>query len=366
MSHDLTQYSEDFHRDRLKEALTLAQSRRGFCAPNPAVGAVLVRDKKVIARGRHWAAGFPHAEVDALKGTTESLENAILYVTLEPCCHSGKTPPCTQRIIDAGIRCVYYAFRDPNPLVAGKGAAALNRAGIQCQQMDVAEIDAFYASYARWVREGLPTATAKIAMSMDGKIAGVNGKRVAITGSELQKYTHLWRKQSDAILTTINTVIHDDPQLNVRLGEEVIKKPLYLLDTQLQCPLSAKLLATGEPLTVFHAVDADENRKKQLIAVGVRCVEVKHDQGGLDLPEVLKILGDEGVHDVWVEVGGRCFQSLWSQCLINRAFIYIAPVLLGAKATPAFSESIDIQGRAKAVRWYPQGSDVVCEITPQD
>lgn len=362
MSNKLIQYSEDFHADRLKEALLLAQNRRGFCAPNPAVGAVLVNNEKVIASGQHWAAGFAHAEVDALKDVTENLQDAILYVTLEPCCHSGKTPPCTQRIIEVGVRCVYYAYQDPNPAVSGKGAAVLRQAGIQCQQIEMPEIEAFYASYTRWVQQGLPTVTAKIALSLDGKIAGVDGASVAITGGELKKYTHEWRRQSDAILTTANTVIQDDPQLTVRLKKEVIKKPLYVLDTQLRCPLAAKIMKTGERATFFHAANADEKKRKQLTAAGACCVEVGHDQTGLDLSHVLNVIGGEGIHDVWVEAGGCCFQALWTQRLMNRAFIYTAPVVLGPKATPAFSEVLDMTEGAKRIRWCQQGDDAVCEV----
>ena len=357
------QYSSDFHKDTLKEALVLAQSRRGFCAPNPAVGAVVVKNNKVIGQGRHFAAGSAHAEVEALRGLGDEARGATLYVTLEPCCHWGKTPPCTELIIKSGIREVYYALRDPNFVVAGKGEQALHHAGIPCHQVELSEITEFYESYVYWLQRGLPKVTAKIAMSLDGKIAGANGKRTLITGEALQHYTHQWRQQSDALLTTINTVIQDDPRLTVRLEGSTIKKPIYVLDSQLQFPLTATLLSTSGRLTILHAANIKNSRKKELTAAGVRCVGVNTDQKGLNLLDMLKIIGEDGVHDLWVEAGGKCFQSLLSQHLLNRAFIYVAPVVLGPDATPAFTGALNIQDGAKEVRWRALGLDALCELS---
>lgn len=352
----------DIHINRLKEALDLAQTRKGYCAPNPAVGAVVVRDQKIIAQGTHWAAGEPHAEAVALKQLGNLCDGAILYVTLEPCCHWGKTPPCTQGIIKSGIRKVYYAFKDPNPKVGGKGIIELEKAGIECEQIAVSEIDDFYKSYTHWILNKRPWVTAKLAITLDGKIAGSNKKKVAITGAKLKEYTHQQRNVHDAILTTINTIIQDDPQLNVRLHNEIFKKPIYVLDSQLRLPLTATILKTAKELTIFHAADVNSHRRLSLISANVRCVPIEKTVLGLNLKEVFKFIGQDGMHDVWVEAGAQCFQSLLSQQLTNRLFIYIAPKVLGANALPAFTEKVELFNYAKTVHWKPFGRDVVCEV----
>src|SRR3990167_7826390 len=210
------------HDYYLNEALVLAKKRRGFCAPNPSVGAVIVKNRKMIGSANHWAAGYFHAERQALMEIGKKAKGASLYVTLEPCCHWGKTPPCTDIIIHSGIKKVFYAARDPNPIISGKGIQILKSAGILCEQIKLPAIDLFYQSYYYWTQHHLPWVTAKLAMSLDGKIAGPQGEPVSLTGAQLNTFTHQSRRESDAILTTVNTIIHDDPQMNVRLHDEII------------------------------------------------------------------------------------------------------------------------------------------------
>ncbi|MGB6976420.1 MAG: bifunctional diaminohydroxyphosphoribosylaminopyrimidine deaminase/5-amino-6-(5-phosphoribosylamino)uracil reductase RibD, partial [Gammaproteobacteria bacterium] len=237
----------------LLEALELAELRRGFCAPNPAVGAVVVKQGRVLATGYHKASGQPHAEAEALGSLGDEARGATLYVTLEPCCHLGKkTPPCTELLIARGIREVYYGFTDPNPQVAGLGAQALQAAGIPCKHVPLASIDEFYQSYAHWWQTRQPWLTAKLALSLDGKIAGAKGKRMNITGAELQQYTHTLRHQADALLTTARTILNDDPQMNVRLGDKVIAKPLYIIDRELYLPLTARIWQTAKTICILH------------------------------------------------------------------------------------------------------------------
>lgn len=350
------------HVAYLRQALALANARRGFCAPNPAVGALVVKNGNVLAQGTHWAAGDPHAERAALATLGGAAQGALVYVTLEPCCHYGKTPPCTQFIIDAGIERVYYALKDPYPAVAGKGAQALKAAGISCEQIELPEINDFYRSYIYWIKHRKPWVTLKIALSLDGKIAGAKGAPLPITGAELQQYTHENRRSSDALLTTINTIIHDDPQLTIRLDGEVVKKPIYVLDSQLQCPLTANVLTTASRLIIFHEHNADKNRKAQLVNQGVRCVAVNKNQRGLLLADIIKIIGEDGIHDLWVEAGGRCFQSFIEQSLAHRALIYIAPKILGPACKPAFDEEIPLLSKANSVAWHAYGQDVMCEL----
>lgn len=348
--------------DYMREALRLAGVRRGFCAPNPSVGAVIVQAGKVIARGLHWASGCAHAEVDALRklefGTARG---STLYVTLEPCCHFGKTPPCTEAIIASGIKEVVYGLRDPNSVVAGKGEQALLEAGILCRQLEWPELTQFYHSYGYWQRSGRPWVTAKLALSLDGKIAEADGRPAVITGPELVQLTHQCRKRSDAILTTVRTIQADNPQLNVRLGDEMIAKPIYVLDRLLAIPRGAKIFKTAAKLTLFYQANLDV---PEWLSLAAHCVPLPlfRDTLYLDCPAVLEQIGRDGIHDLWVEAGGKCFQSLCQQNLLNRGLIYLGAKKLSADAKTAFTADFDVFSQTQAMRWQMVGGDAVCEL----
>lgn len=327
----------------LQRALELAQSRRGFCAPNPAVGCVIVKNNRVIGEGLHLACGKPHAEVDALQKLGERAEGADLYVTLEPCCHWGRTPPCTQAIVEAKITRVFYAFRDPNPKVAGQGEATLKQAGIACEKLSSQAIDDFYESYAYWTKHKMPFVTAKLAVSLDGKIAGVDGKPVEISGKEAKIFTFENRLHTDAILTTITTVQNDDPQLNIRFANETIRKPIYLLDSFLRFRFASKIMRTAQRLTIFHQKKTFKAKKDTLQRNDVRIIPVRKNDFGLNLTDVLKQIGEDGVHDLWVEAGAKCFNALWEQGLINRAYLYYSSQKIGP-GIDAFVKPLDLQG----------------------
>ncbi len=352
------------HIQYLQEALKLAQTKKGFCAPNPAVGTIIVKHGTVIATGCHAGAGKMHAEAVALKNLSiaQSVDSTV-YVTLEPCCHYGKTAPCTKLLIERQVKTVYYGFTDPNPLVSGQGKNELEEAGIECIHLQLPEIDAFYESYQYWTSTQRPWVTAKLALSLDGKIAGINGECMLITGKEAQIFTHQWRKQSDAILTTVKSTIQDDPQLNIRLGQEIYQKPVYVLDKNLSFPEEARLLNTAQTLTLFHQENIDENRKKQLEAKGIHCVSVPLKNDTLDADKVLAYIGKQGVHDLLLEAGGICFESFVAHKNIQRAFIYVALKWLGANMQSAFSHDTDIFTQAKHLKWQVLGDDVVCECT---
>lgn len=352
------------HIHYLQQALTLAQKGRGFCAPNPAVGAVIVKNQRVIATGYHSSVGKAHAEAEALKQLSqEESAGSVVYVTLEPCCHQGRTPPCTKLLIERGVKAVYYGFDDPNPLVFRQGRQQLQDAGIDCIHCPLPEIDAFYQSYAYWTKTQYPLVTAKLAMSLDGKIAGLHGKCLPITGKDAELFTHQWRKQSDAILTTVKTVIQDDPQLNVRLGGEILKKPIYILDTHLAFPKNAKLLNTAEKITLFHGENADEKRKDQLESKGVHCVPIPLKGDRIAPHEALAYIGQNGIHDLLLEAGGICFESLVLAEQVHRAFVYVALKWLGAEAQSAFSHNTTIFAKAKQLQWRALGEDAICEFT---
>jgi diaminohydroxyphosphoribosylaminopyrimidine deaminase/5-amino-6-(5-phosphoribosylamino)uracil reductase len=347
----------------LRKALELAKIHRGFCAPNPSVGAVIVRAGLVVAAGYHTGPGNPHAEVDAIRKLPEGgARGATIYITLEPCCHFGRTPPCTDAIKKSGITRVVYGYRDPNPIVAGKGEAALTSVGIICEHMHLPEINNFYASYLHWHVTKKPFITAKIALSLDGKIAGKNDAPVQITGEPLNELTHYSRKKNDAILTTIRTVLQDDPQMNVRSSGQIYAKPLYVLDSDLRMPITAKVFTTTKSITIFHKEGAASERIAALTKAGARCIPVPHTADGLALENVISNIGADGVHDLWIEAGGKCFAAFTTMRLLQRAIIYIGSTWIGEGKT-AFADDFSFKLlHSGNLRWLQFGRDVMCEI----
>lgn len=346
----------------LKTALELAEIRRGFCAPNPSVGAVVVKKNHIIASGYHFASGHPHAEVEALRAVREKTDDVTLYVTLEPCCHRNKkTPPCTDLLIERGIKKVVYGFRDPNPAVAGMGEKTLQAADIECVYYPIPEIDEFYRSYQHWWQTQTPFVTAKLAMSLDGKIAGENGERITITSHNAQQFTHLQRKRSDAILTTAQTIIVDDPLLNARIENEIVAKPLYILDRQLKTPLTANIFQSAKSLTFFHDDSVNAQTKALFEQHNVRCVMMPTHANKLDLTKIIKFIGSEGVHDLWIEAGGQCFSAFAGENLLQCGLIYVAPKWLGETAQAAFDKA-DFFAKAHQMSWHALNPDAMCKL----
>ncbi|OGT29882.1 MAG: riboflavin biosynthesis protein RibD [Gammaproteobacteria bacterium RIFCSPHIGHO2_12_FULL_35_23] len=320
----------------LLKALTLAKLKRGFCSPNPAVGAVVVRDNEIIAEGFHQGPGTHHAEVDALcKLTPEQTQSATLYVTLEPCCIYGRTPPCTDLIIKSQLAKVVYAFKDPNPRVSGQGAQILNQANILCEHHPLTEINNFYQSYAYWWQHKKPWVSIKLALSKDQKIAGVKSQFIKITGPEADHYTHKERLHCDAILTTVKTILHDNPQLNARINNTIYSKPLYIIDRLLQLPESAQVHLTAKNITLFHQAHVDKIKLTTLQQRGIRCHAIETSNNLLDLAAIISQMGDNGIHDLWVEVGSHVFNSFLKAKLANRVLIYQSDNALGPTAYPA-------------------------------
>lgn len=353
----------ELDRTFLLQALELAAKRRGFTAPNPAVGAVVVKNNQVIASGFHQQAGNPHAEVLALeKLTLDERRQATIYVTLEPCCHYGRTPPCTDLIIQSGLKRVVYAHCDPNPLVLGQGEAQLKAHGIEVSTVFIPEIAKFYQAYDFWTQRKLPWVNTKIALSLDGKIAAAGGRPVAITGSDLNAFTQQQRKIADAIFTTVKTVIRDNPRFNARVGQEIFAKAVYVLDRQLQFPPTAQLLQTAKNITLFHDRSADAKNLAQFQALGLRCLAIDSQHNQLDLAAVMAVIGQDGMHQLWSETGGQCFYALHAAGLVKKTFIYIAPKILGETAYGGLRLSETMLARANAVQWQSFGQDVVCEL----
>lgn len=349
----------------LKTALGLAQQRKGFCAPNPAVGAVIAKGPEILGMGYHWGPSHPHAEIEALKDLSSSqTQQADLYVTLEPCCHHGRTPPCTDAIIKSGISRVFYGFKDPDARVAGQGIALLEAAGIRCEHLELAEINDFYAGYQHWQRYQRPRVTAKLALSLDGKIAGENGTPIKISGPEADFFTHEQRKYADALLTTAQTIIKDDPRLDVRLEKENFNKPLYILDNRLSTPITARVFQTAAEIIFLHSENVSSTKIASFQKIGAICIAVPcYDNGWLQWESVLHEIGERGVQDLWVEAGSRCFESLLLEKYLNDAYLYFSPKYVGLKGVSAFSASEDLFSAAEKKTWQILGEDAVCRLS---
>lgn len=349
------------HVAYLQQALELAKIRRGFCSPNPAVGAIIVNEAgEILATGYHLGAGHAHAEVDALQKLNDKAKDATIYITLEPCCHWGRTPPCTDAIIQSGIKKVFYAMKDPNPIVSGKSKMILAKENIFCEHIEIPEITAFYQSYHYWQQTKKPFVTGKIALSLDGKIAGKKGEPIQITGDALKELTYEHRKKSDAILTTAKTIISDDPQMNVR-GAETIAKPIYILDRELKISLNAKIFSTAKSVTLFHGKNVAPERLEMFLQHNIRCIEIPVVDEKLNLLRVMEEIGKDGIQDLWVEAGGTCFAEMAKQHLLHKMLIYVAPRWLGF-GLEAFPPGFSLNYPLESISWKKVGHDAVCEI----
>lgn len=314
----------------MAEALRLAGQGLNSTSPNPRVGCVLVKDENLLGSGWHRVAGEPHAEVYALREAGEQAKGATAYVTLEPCSHHGRTPPCSDALIAAGVVRVVVAVADANPLVAGKGIASLRAAGIQveCGLMEAATRELNAGFFARMSR-GLPLVRSKIGMSLDGRGALANGVSQWITGTDARLDVQHWRARSCAVLTGINTVLSDDAQLNVR-EIATMRQPLrVVLDSTLRIPLDAKILRGG--VLVYCAMD-DRQKIVQLQDAGAMVVVLPDSNGQVDLHAMLRDLAQRGCNEVLVEAGAVLNGALLSNGLVDELLLYIAPQLLGDAA----------------------------------
>lgn len=320
----------------MARALQLAERGLWTTSPNPRVGCVLVREGEIVAEGWHERAGEPHAEVHALRAAGELARGATAYVTLEPCSHHGRTPPCAEALIAAGVTRVVAAMRDPNPLVAGNGLAMLQAAGIEtaCGLLENEARELNIGFVARMTR-GRPWLRLKAAASLDGKTALNNGISQWITGLEARRDGHRWRARACAILTGIGTVRDDDPQLSVR-EVDTPRQPLrVVVDSKLEIPLTAKILRGG-PVLVAAAVD-DEKRANSLRATGAEVVVLPNPHGKVELSGLLEELGRRGTNEVHVEAGFKLNGSLLREGLVDELLLYLAPCLIGHDASGLFN-----------------------------
>jgi diaminohydroxyphosphoribosylaminopyrimidine deaminase / 5-amino-6-(5-phosphoribosylamino)uracil reductase len=324
----------------MQRALELAERARGLTSPNPMVGAVVVTAAgEIVGEGFHARAGEPHAEIEALRAAGGRARGATLYVTLEPCAHHGRTPPCAPAVIEAGVARVVAAIGDPNPLVGGRGLDLLRAAGIEVRiGVGAAEAERQNRVFLTAMRERRPHVTLKAGMTLDGKIADLHGASRWITGDAARHRAHRLRSESDAIVVGIGTVLRDDPELTVRLGEPWPREPLrVVLDTAARTPVGARLIRAGRPSSTVIAVGAGapEPRVRALAASGATIVACGTRDGRVDLGALLTDLFARDVRAVLVEGGGEVHGAFLDAGLVDRVAMFAAPLLIGGRgATP--------------------------------
>lgn len=323
----------------MARALRLAARGLYTTDPNPRVGCVLVKDGQVVGEGWHRRAGGPHAEIEALRAAGEAARGATAYVSLEPCSHHGRTPPCADALIEAGVARVVAALEDPNPQVAGQGLARLAAAGIRTAcgllEAEAAEIN---RGFIRRMHTGRPWVTAKLAMSLDGRTALAHGESKWITGDASRRDVHRLRARSSAILTGVATVLADDPALTARLeGEDILQPLRVVLDSRLRIPANAQLVRQEGDTLILTVSDAAV-WCKALEARGFQVVRLPDDGAGrVSLPAVLDELGRRGINEVMVEAGPVLNGALLQAGLVDEWVVYVSPAVLGDTARGLFN-----------------------------
>ena len=356
--------NDEFYMQR---AIELAKRGEGFVSPNPLVGAVIVKDGKIIGEGWHERCGELHAERNALKNCKEPTQGSTIYVTLEPCCHYGRTPPCTKAIIEAKISRVVIGSRDPNPLVSGKGAEILRKAGIEViEDFMRDECDKLNPIFFRYITTKLPYVSLKYAMTADGKIATYSGKSKWITNEFSRNDVHRLRKKHRAIMVGIGTVLADNPMLNCRI--ENGRNPIRIVcDSKLRIPLDCNICRTANKISTL-VVSAIENSEKQaeLEKMGVKTLILPDKNGKVDLKKLMQYLGEKSIDSVLIEGGGTLAYSALQAKIVNHIYSYIAPKIFGGENAKTPVESVGVEApddcfKLKRTNVRELGSDILIE-----
>lgn len=322
----------------MERAIRLAEKGRGKTSPNPLVGAVLVKDNKIIGEGFHEFAGGPHAEINALAKAGKQAKGATMYVTLEPCCIYGRTPPCTRALIEAGIKEIIVGLEDPNPKVCGKGMQELKDTGIQVHSGVLSEeVASQNEIYVKYITTGYPFVLMKAAMSLDGKIAARRGEHTTISSGTSRSAVHILRSHYDAVAVGIGTVLADDPLLTARVVGQKPKNPLrVIIDSKLRIPLDCRIVETAnEVCTLVVCANAEDKRKELLFQNGIEVIDLPAKDGRVDLQALLKGLGRRKVSSILLEGGSRLNTSVLKAGLVDKALLFIAPLLIGNNNAPS-------------------------------
>lgn len=356
-------------REYMLRAIELAKLGSGFVNPNPAVGAVIVKNGKIIGEGYHHAYGMLHAERDAFSNLTESAEGATIYVTLEPCCHFGKQPPCTEAVIENKIARVIIGSRDPNPKVSGKGCMQLKSKGIEViEDFMREECDEINAAFFHFIQTGRPYVVMKYAMTIDGKIATRTGASKWITGEVAREHVHMTRARYSAIMAGIGTVLADDPMLNVRVEGKQLHQPVRIIvDSKLRIPMDSNIVKTAKEYRTVIACAVTENNEmtgavnenkescsaasspelmakmQALKATGVEIICCPGENGSVDLVKVMDWCAEQNLDSVFIEGGGQIHEAAMNAGIVNHVMAYIAPKMFGGRdaKTPVEGEGVE-------------------------
>ncbi len=363
-----------FDERYMAEALDLARLALGRTSPNPMVGCTIVKDGRVVGRGYHLKAGTPHAEVHALAQAGEDARGATLYITLEPCSHHGRTPPCADAVVRSGVARVVAAMSDPNPKVAGRGLSRIRQAGIEVE-VGVREDEARQLNevFVKYITTGLPFVWMKSAMTLDGKTATRTGDSKWITGEESRLEVHRLRDRLDAIMVGVGTVLADDPQLTCRLpgGRDPVR---VVVDNQARTPPGAALLRSGSPAPTIIAVTAEApaERIEALSGAGAEIVKVEREPGGrVSFPHLLRLLAARELTSVLLEGGNSLIATAVEAGLVDKAWLFVAPKTIGGREAPGPIGGLGGATMSQARHWRFSdlrrfGDDLLIEAYPAD
>lgn len=320
----------------MRQALQIARYATGRTSPNPVVGAVIVRNGRVVGQGWHCQAGTPHAEINALKQAGELARGATIYVTLEPCSHQGKTGPCTDALIRAGIGKAVVAMTDPNPVVAGRGIGKLRAAGIEViEGVLAAEAAKVNEVFIKWITCRFPFVALKTAMTLDGKVATCTGNSQWITNEASRRRVHEYRNIYDAIMVGIGTVLADNPALTTRLPEDSRNPVRIIVDSRARTPLSAQVVQDGQaPTIIAVSPQAPAERVQALQNAGAEVLVVAEKDGKVDLRELLQVLGSKCITSILLEGGATLNAAMMNSNLVDKLYWFIAPKLIGGCLAP--------------------------------
>jgi diaminohydroxyphosphoribosylaminopyrimidine deaminase/5-amino-6-(5-phosphoribosylamino)uracil reductase len=354
----------------LQMAYGLAEQAKGWASPNPLVGAVIVKRDTIIGFGYHRRPGQPHAEVVALQRAGREAKNSTAYITLEPCIHWGRTPPCTDSIIQAGIKKVVVSSLDPNPLVYRKGTRKLEQRGIAVSVGLLAERNKrLNESYLKYITNKIPFITVKAAVSADGKMATETHASRWITSRTTREYVHLLRGENDAIMVGINTILKDNPRLTVRHRNWPRKRiTRVILDSTLRLPVNSRICDTldhGE-IVVFTSRKASPEKINALTKKGIQVITLSYTGAKINIHKVLSWLGSHEISSVLVEGGSLLLSSIFKERLADKIFLMRSPILIGGKEAPTIFEgrgaaTVKESLRLKRTRFFPIGNDTICE-----
>ncbi len=353
----------------MRQALDLAKKAQGRTTPNPCVGAVIVKNGQVIAEGYHKKAGTPHAEINAFANASEDVAGATMYVTLEPCHHRGRTPPCSHAVLAAGIRRVVVGMQDPNPVVDGSGLAYLQDHGVEvvtgvleeeCQRLN--------RPFVKYITTGMPFIAMKAGISLDGRLNYIRGKSGWITGEESQQQTHRLRDQYDVIMVGSGTAIIDNPSLTTRLPGDGGRDPVrVIVDSGLQLSPDSKVFSSEKDAFtwLFCAADADALKLEAFKERGVKITMVSKASNGLDLHEICAAIGKAGLFSILVEGGATLHGAMLREKLYDYAYLFQAPLFAGDAGVPLL-RGFSVPGRDSAPRLedverYQLGEDILCQ-----